>query len=179
MPERDPHSDPDGLEALRSAWSKLEAPEAMPERGDAQTEAALDWMRAAWSALEAPEPVVPVHLPRRRFRLRLVRGAALVLAAAAVLLLCTLFLRGQRDVAPPQEPEQLATAPEITPAPAPAAAAPTAPVRRVVVDAPEDGLVLEHGSVRLVLLDTIEETLITEPDPITEPASGFGQTQEN
>jgi hypothetical protein len=158
MPERDP------LDELRRAWSALEGPDATPEGGDAQTETAVAWLRAAWGALVAPEPSVPARLRRGPWRRRLLRARPL-LAAAGVLLLWALFQRGPQEAEPAAELVELAAAPAVT--------APPASQRRVVVDAPEDGLVLEHGSVRLVLLDPIEEHITLDPE------LGFEPTQEN
>lgn len=168
MPERDP------LDALRGAWSSLEAPDPTPEVGDAQTEAAVGWLREAWQAVEAPAPVLPRELRRSPWQLRLVRARP-VLAAAAVLVLCAVFLRGPRELAlTPRVTEEMAQVPD-----EPASPATLAPRREVVEGAPEDGLVLEHGSVRLVLLDPIEERLANELETDTEPERGFGETQEN
>lgn len=168
MSERDP------LEALRKAWNSVEAPDPTPEQGDSQTEAAVAWMRDAWEALEAPEPVLPQELRRSPWKLRLVRSRPL-LAAAAVLILCAIFLRGPLELAvrrPLGEEVARGSAD-------PVRTVPSNFRPSVVENAPEDGLVLEHGSVRLVLLDPIEELLAEEIETDTEPNSGFGETQEN
>ena len=144
MPERDP------LEAFKSAWRELEAPAATPEEGDAETEAALEWMRRAWRTLEPPPAVVPFRLRVQPLRRQLpvlgrLAAAAAILAIASVL--ARVFLgggarSGEVPIDPP--PEQVA---------------------RVVIEAPEEGaLVMQHGSVRLVML--VPETTFEafEPD---------------
>lgn len=141
----------DSLGAFKSAWRELEAPDATPDQGDAETEAAVEWMRQAWKTLEPPPAVVPFHL-----RVRLLRGRLPVLgrfaAAAAILALCTLLgrvlLTGglENGAVSPDDPE-------IT--------------SRLVIEAPEaDALVMEHGSVRLVMLvpETTFEAFETNGD---------------
>lgn len=87
MVERDPIDD------LRGLWNRIDAPE--PDHCDAEdgarderADAAIDWMRAAYTRLEAPIPELPWGLRRRR----VVRSAAWIAVAAALLATLTIVL---------------------------------------------------------------------------------------
>ncbi|QDU83419.1 hypothetical protein Pla163_05180 [Planctomycetes bacterium Pla163] len=90
----------DPIDDLRALWAELETPE--PDHSDAPRDersgAAVDWLRATWDQLEAPPVEVPFVLRRRR----VVRTAALLAVAAALLAGLSILLSGPRatDVAP-------------------------------------------------------------------------------
>lgn len=129
MPERE--SDP--LDALRAAWSRLEAPDPTPEVLDEETERAVEWMRSAWRALEPGAATVPATL-RRKLLLRRLPELGRLAAAASILAIGALALRAFLEPDPPES-----------------APPPVAP-RVVVATAEEDALVLEHGCVRLLMI---------------------------
>ena len=152
MPERDP------LEVFKDAWRDLEAPEATPEEGDAETEAAVEWMRQAWRTFEPPPAVVPFRLRVQSLRRRGPELGRLVAAAAILVVASVLgrvFLKsgsggGEASLDPP--PVELAS--------------------RQVIEAPEeDALVMQHGSVRLVML--VPETTFEA----FEPSGSLEQTR--
>jgi len=142
------------LDALRAAWSRLEAPDPTPEVLDEETERAVEWMRSAWHALEAPESSVPAALRRKLLSKRL-PGLGRLAAAASILAIGGLALRAFLE---PEPPESVPS--------------PDAP-RVVVAAAEEDALVLEHGCVRLLMI---------LPEQETESLDGFtgeDDTKEN
>lgn len=170
-------------ERLKLAWQELNVPDPTPERGDAKTEATTAWMRSVWNEIEAPEVAVPARL---RFRSVVRRHEAFFpLAAAAVLLLvfgasfALEWERGPREglhVAVSEAPlEEGATTgvAEIAQA-SPAQVAESSPSSTSPAEAPteatepieEDAFILEHGSVRLLLLTPIH-TSDRESDPET------------
>lgn len=206
MPERDPFSndanrDAD-LDALRDAWRSLQAPEATPEAEevDPVTRASVAWLQDAWAAVDPPPVVLPARLLWSA-RLRAARRNAPILAAAAALVACALFVwrwspRGgapegtERIAQVPLEDEgtggvndatadqeERATGSGDGRAPggeslggADGAHRSLAPT--VVTAAPEpNAIVLEHGSVRLVLLDADEVTTTIEHEPELNPAA--------
>lgn len=142
MAERDP------LEELRVAWRGLEPCEATPEEAPAEDESELEALREVWRALEAPEPRVPWRLRVGAARQTL-PALARFLVAAGVLLAAGLWLSRR--------------APEAVPREVPVAVNEHA---RVVDSAgPENGLVVAHGCVRLVMLEPV---LVEHEDPMDE-----------
>jgi|GEM_PF-3577965 len=147
MTERD-ERDRRLTDALRSAWSDLVPPEATPEATDPRTAACVAWMREAWAQLEPPPARVPQHLRPGGVP----RFGPWVLPAAAALLL--LFLVRDRGLPPasPDPVEELAVSGE----------PPAETIHRE-----GDALVLERGSVRLLLLTP--QTGVPGAEPNTRP----------
>lgn len=167
------HSD-DGLDPLRAAWERLEAPE--PDRAledpDEATRAAVAWMRGAWAALE-PLPVeVPAELAAERSQARTRARSWAPLAGALAALVVALLAAGlwsaaqrgravqetvlgalpSRDAEPrevqlPREAEPTAVMPDEPAAPE---AEPPRGVRLAALS--DDRMELRSGPVRLILL---------------------------
>lgn len=152
MPERDP------MEELRNAWGALEAPDATPEECDPQTAELMRVLRNEWQALRPPVVSIPLRLRRRSVLRRaqpfLQLAATFLLLLGGAVLVRTLLTENsvRREVA------QANTEPA-GPGTSPVQGAAPQDIARVVLPASrENGIVMTHGKVRLVML-TPEPTL--------------------
>lgn len=160
-------SEHDPIEELRDAWRGLDAPDPTPREVDTETEQVLSSLRSAWDALEAPAlppgllrpaPAPIAIRPRRNWRPLQVAAALLLIASSAYVARRTLQT-GEGETQQPlsdhvalAEPT-LPSVPAMPEAPQPLPKAPaTQPLRAVESAAIEDGIVIQYGSVRLVML---------------------------
>lgn len=154
-------SEHDPLDELRAAWGSLEAPDATPEVSDPETEAVVESLRAAWLALEPPAVQVPARLRFRVLREQVpvftrLAAAALLLAGAAIVARALLTSAPQRANT---TNEARAEVPPRAHGEGPVEADHQAEHARAVQPAQsENGIVMTHGKVRLVML-TPEPTL--------------------
>jgi len=146
MPEQDP------IDELRAAWQGLEAPQATPDACDAETEALVRDLRAAWDQLEAPPSTLPWRMRLRHAMPRSGRGIpdwiSYAAAAAALILFATLV---------PLAPEAPSTIDPLAEEIADGGSEPEGAQiieHRIVRSVAEDALVMEYGTVQLVLLTT-------------------------
>ncbi len=148
MSERDP------LEELRHVWRALDAPDPTPEVADAETEAVVASLRSAWCALEPPPAELPrclhVQIVRHKWPDLMRLAAALLFLVGGAVVVRALLSSGEPagpETTMAQLPHEL---PEV---------APQVHTRTVESAAIENGIVMTHGKVRLVMLT---------PEPILE-----------
>lgn len=172
-------SEHDPIEELRDAWQRLDAPDATPRKVDTETEQVLSQLRSVWDALEAPAlppgllrptPAPIAIRPRRNWRPLQVAAALLLIASSAYVARQSLRSVEDKTQRPLSDHVALAeptlpSVPAMPEAPQPLPKAPaTQPLRAVETAAIENGIVIQHGSVRLVML-TPEPNLDSFEDP--------------
>ncbi|MFT7485988.1 MAG: hypothetical protein ACI9F9_001841 [Candidatus Paceibacteria bacterium] len=149
-------SSEDPIDDLRAAWGQLDSPNPTPDENDETTQAVVDALRTAWLSIEVPEVDVPFQLHRRRAS-RMVTSFARIAAGLLVLAGGAALLRqlppGRDSLNPaPSETTDIAQAT--------AQIAPELLILALEPNPIENGIVVTHGKVRLVML---EPTLPFEP----------------